>query len=823
MCATIHGTDLLRADAWAHAVQHWTQLHNDTPHSIDTPAPNSLMNRDHRVDSKTKYRFAFGDLVCFPLEEHERKWKFDTRNEIGFYVGDQTTSKGAAMVYQPYQHSILVRGDVHRVRISDIQLLQFFGRRIAIREGSLPFKIVQDAIIDLLNDKPYQQIQPPNQNQTDHGRALPPNPNDTIILPLPIATRPMNPARELRPRTHGSYSDQFRRNNNLSILRRHTRHIHELTGARAHDINENEEPTILHNYRMLAIHDSETITPIDLDDQENISTRDALSAHDSPLFAIAIKSEIETLLTETKTLIPVAKEHVDSLERKLIIGTTVKCKRKKRGNGQPDKHKARGAARGDQLARQYYKLGISAPKTFSPTIKPLTFAFILQLAIQQNLIMATMDIKSAYLAVPIPPTEIPIFTKLEKFVAELCNLDPNQYYQLNKYLYGLPDSGRAFYFHYRNALITEGYTMSKFDSCLFYRVTESETTYIIVFVDDTFIFSNTQPNMQRFIDALSTHYTVTLDTVADSFLGLNIQHDSDNSVLFTQPKLLKKLFNEFPPLPAGPRTRKPRHPYGPAPAHNQDNTNSSTSTPQTQYLRLLGLLMYLTKSRPDIMTAVSFGASKSHNPTTSDYDDLYHIVEYLRATPERGFRIFSSHTTEIQFYCNVDASYLTHSDSKGHTGYNIGLHPDGPFYNRSSKQALVSTSSTHAEMRACYTLVKDLLFLFYICDELSVPLKLPAIIMEDNSAVITISNDETGYLKKCKHFLMLINYVKEQVNLGLIALHKVDGKINNSDTLTKKLRDNSFTPKTDSIMGLTGTLYASAPYEPVQPIDALSS
>ena len=95
--------------------------------------------------------------------------------------------------------------------------------------------------------------------------------------------------------------------------------------------------------------------------------------------------------------------------------------------------------------------------------------------------------------------------------------------------------------------------------------------------------------------------------------------------------------------------------------------------------------------------------------------------------------------------------------------------------------------------------------------------------MEDNSAVITISNDETGYLKKCKHFLMLINYVKEQVNLGLIALHKVDGKINNSDTLTKKLRDNSFAPKTDSIMGLTGTHYASAPQDTTPTLDALSS
>ena len=88
-------------------------------------------------------------------------------------------------MYQPYHHSILVRGDVHRVRISDIQLLQFFGRRVAIREGSLPFKIVDEAIIDLLNDKPYQRQ--PAEHTRETGTA---NPNDTIILPLPINTHP---------------------------------------------------------------------------------------------------------------------------------------------------------------------------------------------------------------------------------------------------------------------------------------------------------------------------------------------------------------------------------------------------------------------------------------------------------------------------------------------------------------------------------------------------------------------------------------------------------------------------------------------------------
>ena len=53
---------------------------------------------------------------------------------------------------------------------------------------------------------------------------------------------------------------------------------------------------------------------------------------------------------------------------------------------------------------------------------------------------------------------------------------------------------------------------------------------------------------------------------------------------------------------------------------------------------------------------------------------------------------------------------------------------------------------------------------------------LPAVIMEDNSAVVTISNEESAYLKKCKHFIMVVNYVREQLELGLQPSAKDQGR-----------------------------------------------
>ncbi len=201
------------------------------------------------------------------------------------------------------------------------------------------------------------------------------------------------------------------------------------------------------------------------------------------------------------------------------------------------------------------------------------------------------------------------------------------------------------------------------------------------------------------------------------------------------------------------------------------------------------------------MAAVSFGASKASRPTIADDQKLMYIVQYIRKTQSRGHRIYAASGDPLQFYCTVDASYLLHPDSKGQTGYTIGLYREGTFYNRSAKQALVSTSSIHAEMRAIFTHVKDLIFLFSLCLDLQLDLQLPAIIMEDNSAVITITTDDQAYLKKCKHFLMVINYIREQVDLGMIDIQKIAGEDNIADLHTKPLRDGTFERHARKILG----------------------
>ena len=105
------------------------------------------------------------------------------------------------------------------------------------------------------------------------------------------------------------------------------------------------------------MHDPEILSVPEVDD-ENIFTRDALRAPDAEQFKVAIIKEVTDLIETTKTLTPLSTNQVKALSMLYwLIGTTLKCKRKKKGNGQPDKHKARGAARGDQLTAKILKAG----------------------------------------------------------------------------------------------------------------------------------------------------------------------------------------------------------------------------------------------------------------------------------------------------------------------------------------------------------------------------------------------------------------------------------------------------------------------------------
>jgi hypothetical protein len=105
----------------------------------------------------------------------------------------------------------------------------------------------------------------------------------------------------------------------------------------------NTDTDIMRSYAIDTLFASEYYTG----DTEEIETIDALRAPDREQFVAAIKKEINTLITETGTLVPIHRNSTGGYientanRRTWKIRTTLKCKRKKKANGEPDKHKAR--------------------------------------------------------------------------------------------------------------------------------------------------------------------------------------------------------------------------------------------------------------------------------------------------------------------------------------------------------------------------------------------------------------------------------------------------------------------------------------------------
>ena len=96
----------------------------------------------------------------------------------------------------------------------------------------------------------------------------------------------------------------------------------------------------------------------------------------------------------------------------------------------------------------------------------------------------------------------------------------------------------------------------------------------------------------------------------------------------------------------------------------------------------------------------------------------------------------------------------------------------------------------------------DLIYVINLCDELERDIELPAIVFEDNAPTIQLTDGLSAKAKKSKHFLMLVNFVKEQVLMGLIEVRKIASKESIADLLTKALDWKDFEHKAALILGL---------------------
>ncbi|XP_048483883.1 general odorant-binding protein 1 isoform X1 [Plutella xylostella] len=87
-----------------------------------------------------------------------------------------------------------------------------------------------------------------------------------------------------------------------------------------------------------------------------------------------------------------------------------------------------------------------------------------------------------------------------------CEANMSKVLKLKKAIYGLKQSARAWYKKAENCLIELGYKKSAYEPCLFVKCDSSDKTYIALFVDDFFVFSNCNKDLQISNEVMQDFY-----------------------------------------------------------------------------------------------------------------------------------------------------------------------------------------------------------------------------------------------------------------------------------------------------------------------------
>ena len=306
--------------------------------------------------------------------------------------------------------------------------------------------------------------------------------------------------------------------------------------------------------------------------------KEALESGIRDQWIVAMADEIiDNMINSTRTSVP---EDIDFSKPYHLIHTTMQMKIKMKTDTIIDKLKARLCACGNELQEV-------DNETYSPTVASLTHAFMLHDAVHDRMHVQLIDTKAAYLCQEYPQDVNSLYIKLPKRVANALNMTPDRTYRIRRYIYGLPDAGRAYYDAYPEHLMQNGFTRTASDLCLFVKlIAPRRQVYVWAQVDDTLIAADELRDIEEFKTMMTKRFEITVNAEADHHLGVNITKLPSGALRLTQKKLLSNIFEECQDALSNISSR-PIVPFKPNRPSNEDQPFS-----KKQYLHLLGMLNY---------------------------------------------------------------------------------------------------------------------------------------------------------------------------------------------------------------------------------------
>ncbi|GJW24170.1 putative ribonuclease H-like domain-containing protein [Tanacetum coccineum] len=274
---------------------------------------------------------------------------------------------------------------------------------------------------------------------------------------------------------------------------------------------------------------------------------------------------------------------------------------------------------------------------------------------------------------------------------EECFVDPahpNKVYKVIKALYGLHQAPRAWYETLSSFLMENGFRRGTIDKTLFIKKKKSDIMLVQVYVDDI-IFGSTKKSMcTEFEECMHKRFQMSSMGELTFFLGLQVKQQSDG-IFISQDKYVADILKKFDFLSIRTATT-PIESNKPL-VKDENGVDVDVHV----YRSMIGSLMYLTASSPDIMFAVYACARFQVTPKASYLNAVKKIFRYLKHQPKLGLWYPRDSPFELEAYSDSDYGGAS-LDRKSTTGGCQFLRRRLISW-QCKKQTIVANSTTEAE------------------------------------------------------------------------------------------------------------------------------